>query len=189
MKSLIQFIKEAQRDDLIPINIIIGRFQPFTKGHEECANYAFDQSRLQSVLCVIDTKKADEKHPFLTKDMEDVLDSIVKESENIIGWVRVSNADIVKNAETLRANGFEPMSWSCGSDRINDYTKMSKNYGGKAGLDPDFEMFEIPRTDEDISATKVRKSLKEDDTKTFEKLVPRYLHKYFSKLKTLIEQI
>lgn len=189
MKSLRQYIIEAQRDDLIPINIIIGRFQPFTRGHEECANYAFDQSRLQSVLCVIDTKKADEKHPFITKDMEDVLDSIVKESENIIGWVRVSNADIVKNAEILRANGFEPMSWSCGSDRINDYTKMSKNYGEKAGLDPDFEMFEIPRTDEDISATKVRKSLMEGDVKTFEKLVPKYLHKYFNKLKTLIEQI
>lgn len=178
---------EQKRSSGVPVNIIIGRFQPFTKGHEDCADFVFNETGLKSVLCVIDTKVADSKHPFLTNDLEEFFNTISKKSGNIIGWVRVSNADIVKNAEALRNAGYDARSWSCGTDRIDQYTKMTKRYGEQAGLAPDFEVFEIPRTDDDVSATKVRAALADDDVKTFEKMVPKYLHKYFDMLKQMIQ--
>jgi citrate lyase synthetase len=49
---------------------------------------------------------------------------------------------------------------------------MAEKYGDKAGLTDDFEMIEVKRSDDDISATKVRQALLDNDKRTFDKLTP-----------------
>jgi citrate lyase synthetase len=83
----------------------------------------------------------------------------------------VKNADIVKIGEVVN-DKYEIKSWTCGTDRIDAYTKMSTQYKEQAGLAEDFQMIEVPRTDDDISATKVRKALVDGDVKTFNRLTP-----------------
>lgn len=190
MKSLVNYINESLLEkQLEDVNFVIGRFQPFTLGHERCADYVFEMTGKKTVLCVIDTKKADDKHPFLTDDIKSMLDTVCTQSKNIIGWVRVKNADIVKNADVLRSEGYNPVSWSCGTDRFEQYNKMAKGYGEQAGLSKDFKVYEIKRGDEDISATKVREALKTGDIKAFEECMPKYIHKYFKELKEMIEKV
>ena len=67
---------------------------------------------------------------------------------------------------------YEIKSWTCGTDRIDSYTKMSSTYKEQAGLAPDFQMIEVKRGGEDISATRVRKALIDGDIKTFNMLTP-----------------
>lgn len=180
MKTLVDYINENLNEHYKgeQVNMIVGRFQPFTLGHAACAQYAADTKHVKSVLCVIDTKKADDKHPFITDDMFDYFDKIVMYDKNIVGWVRVTNADIVKNTEKLRARGYEPVSWSCGTDRYDKYKRelVIPKYLNMAGLPEDFELLEIKRGDEDISATKVREALKTGDIKTYQAMTPKYLH-------------
>ena len=83
----------------------------------------------------------------------------------------VKNADIVKIGELLN-DKYEIKSWTCGTDRIDSYTKMSERYKEQAGLSDDFQMIEVKRSDEDISATRVRQALINGDIKTFERLTP-----------------
>ncbi len=194
MKTLVDYINENLNERYIgeEINIVIGRFQPFTLGHAACAKFAADTKHVKSVLCVIDTKKADEKHPFLTNDMFDYFDKIVMYDKNITGWVRVTNADLVKNTEILRAKGYEPVSWSCGTDRYDKYKRelVIPKYLNMAGLPEDFELLEIKRGDEDISATKVREALKNGDIKTYQAMTPKYLHgTTFDMLRDLINKV
>lgn len=168
------------------VNIIIGRFQPFTLGHLKCAQEAQKKLGVKSVLLVINTVKQDARHPFLTKQIEKILDKMCKDEPSLAGYVLVKNADIVKNIEILREAGYEPISWTCGTDRYAPYETMVKKYGKDINLDPNFEMIEVKRGDEDISATAVRKALRDNDEDTFKNLVPDSWKKQFAFLREII---
>ena len=182
----------------IPVNIIIGRFQPLTDGHIKCMETAYKQLGLGTVICIIDTpdNKVDEKHPFATSVLIPIYNDLKSTYSYIYDIIIVKNADIVKIGEALN-NRYEIKSWTCGTDRIDSYTKMSTQYKEQAGLPDDFQMIEIKRGSEDISATKVRKALKEGDVKTFNRLTPyntlrSYIkepNKVYNKLREIILQI
>lgn len=163
------------------VNIVLGRFQPFTNGHLKCCTNVFKQRGLKTVLCVIDTIKPDEKHPFLTKMMWSALKSLVKEYEEIQDIVLVKNADIMRIGEAIASKGYSVATWSCGTDRINDYTKMCKKYA------PEVEVIEIKRDSSDVSGTQVRKLVKEDKKEQFEELTPKPMHKLYDNFKSALE--
>lgn len=158
------------------VNIIIGRFQPITNGHLKCAMQAYEKRGCPTVLCMIDTPEArvDARHPFpstmLLPMYHDLFDG--QEKSHIIDIVLIKNADIVKVAEILRDKDYEIRSWSCGTDRVDSYTKMAEKYAEKAGLSPDFEVIEIKRGDDDESATKLRQALRDDDKTAFFRMFP-----------------
>lgn len=156
------------------INITIGRFQPFTNGHMKCIERAWKELGIPTIVCMINVKdeKVDEKHPFPTSLILPLYNDAFKKEEKIEKFVLVTNADIVKIGEMLYQEGYEIASWSCGTDRIDSYTKMATKYAEQAHLSDDFQMLEIKRSDEDISATKVRQALLDDDKKFFDKMTP-----------------
>ena len=168
------------------VNIIIGRFQPFTLGHLKCAQEAQRRLGVKSVLLVINTIKQDARHPFLTKQIEKILDKMCKEEPTLTGYVLVKNADIVKNVEILREAGYEPVSWTCGTDRYAQYETMVKKYGKDIDLDDNFEVIEVKRGDEDISATAVRQALRDNDEDTYIGLVPNTWRRQFVFLRDII---
>lgn len=157
------------------INLMIGRFQPFTKGHYKCVEEAYKQKKIPTVICMINTpeEKVDEKHPFPSSILLPLYKNMFSKDNKIEDIVLVKSADIVKIGEELSKKGYIISSWTCGTDRIESYTRMSSKYHDQAGLSDDFEMIEIFRTDEDISATKARQALMDDDKETFIKLTPK----------------
>lgn len=168
------------------VNIIIGRFQPFTLGHLKCAQEAQRRLGVKSVLLVINTIKQDARHPFLTKQIEKILDKMCKDEPTLTGYVLVKNADIVKNVEILREAGYEPVSWTCGTDRYAQYETMVKKYGKDIDLDDNFEVIEVKRGDDDISATAVRQALRNNDEDTYIGLVPNTWRRQFVFLRDII---
>lgn len=156
------------------VNIIVGRFQPITIGHIKCAIEAFDKNgEHRTVLCMIDTpdSKVDARHPFPSSMLMPIYKSMFLKSRDkshcIEDIILVKNADIIKITDTLRAQGYEPISWSCGTDRYDSYVSMVERYKEKAGLTNDFKVIEIKRTDDDVSATKLRKALVDDNQDEF----------------------
>ena len=156
-----------------PINIIVGRFQPFTDGHMKLIDAAWKQLGISTVICIINTpeKKVDERHPFSTNILLPIYNELKSTYKHINDIIVVENADIVKIGKALN-DRYEIKSWTCGTDRIDSYTKMSSTYKEQAGLAPDFQMIEVKRGGEDISATRVRKALIDGDIKTFNMLTP-----------------
>lgn len=149
---------------MIPVNIIVGRFQPLTKGHLKCAQYAFDKYKIRTVLCMIETKKTDSKKPFLTSEFLDLYKALILNDKNILDIILINNADIVKINGLCKENGYDIKYWTCGTDRYADYSRMAQKY------EPQIEVIEVPRTEEDISATKARKALMDNDEFEFYKL-------------------
>lgn len=158
------------------VNILIGRFQPFTYGHLKCVEEAWKKLGVQSVIVIIDTpeNKVDSKHPFPTSMLLPVYKEVFKRNGKVADIVTCNNANIVTIGETLHNMGYEIVSWTCGTDRIDSYKRMSDKYHKDAFLADDFQMIEIKRTAEDISATKARKALVENDLDTWKKITPLY---------------
>ena len=157
--------------------IIIGRFQPLTKGHLKLILEA-KRKGLEPVLCMIDTKKTDERKPWDSRFLMDLYAEPMKKLRFRI--VLVKSADIVEIGKTIPGI----RAWFCGTDRYKDYQRMVDKYGKEAGLDPEFELVEISRSDEDISATKCREAITKDDFATFSKLYIYPDRKVFELLKT-----
>ena len=157
----------------IPTNIIIGRFQPLTDGHMKCVETAWKQLGIGTVICLVDTpeNKVDKRHPFSTSILLPIYNDLKSTYKYILDIIIVKNADIVKIGEMLN-DRYEIKSWTCGTDRIDAYKIMSQKYKEQAGLADDFQMIEVKRSDDDISATRVRQALLSGDIKTFNKLTP-----------------
>lgn len=157
-----------------PVNIVLGRFQPFTLGHLACVKQAYSETGLDTVLCIIETpeSKVDERHPFASKDIIPMITPMFGE-DNLLDYVLVKSADIVKIADALHDKGYELASWTCGTDRYAGYERQCKNYWEKAGLPSEPKCIEVKRGDDDISATKVRQSIRDNDFNTYKKLVPQ----------------
>lgn len=155
------------------VNILVGRFQPLTAGHIKCVEYLSKNvgKNLPTIICMIETKgidkktgKIDPKRPFPTELFIQNYKDIISDSAGIEDIELIKSADIVKIKEQLEPKGYNIVSWTCGSDRFNDYKRMVDRYA------PEIELIEIPRTDEDISATKARTALMEDDEEEFLRL-------------------
>ena len=156
------------------VNIIIGRFQPITMGHIKCAEQAKTKTRCKTVLCMIDTpdNKVDERHPFPSSALLPLYNDLFKNKGLIEDIVLVKNANIVAVGEELYKRGYEIRSWTCGTDRVSSYSRMAAKYSEQAHLAANFELIEVRRTDDDISATAARHALLNDDRITFTKLFP-----------------
>lgn len=175
-------------------NILIGRFQPMTNGgHLKCAEQAMKTLNVPTLFMMIETKesKLDSKHPFPSSMLLPIYSKALKTNKNVAGIVLVKNANIIELVETCRNNGFEPIGWTCGTDRYDAYQKMVDKYAEKIDLDLNFQLLEIKRGDEDSSATKLRNYLRNDDINSFERdFIPcNNINSVFNKLRTQLLSI
>ncbi len=156
------------------VNIMIGRFQPFTNGHMKCIDYAYEKLGIPTIIAMIYTpeSKVDEKHPFPSSLILPLYKEMFNNNPKIADIIMVKNANIVEIGETVYNNGYQIASWTCGTDRVDSYGRMAEKYKEKAHLTDDFQLLEIKRSDEDISATQARLALMDGNKKLFKSLTP-----------------
>jgi cytidyltransferase-like protein len=166
------------------VNIFVGRFQPFTKGHIKSIQDAFLINDLKTVLVIVRNKN-DEKIYFEDSILVKMSENICESFEKIIkDKVIVDQASISKIFNALRPK-YEPVLWIMGSDRLKTYMyQINKiEYRNELNVLPEFKQFEIKRTSDDISSSKVREFLKIEDIKSFKESVPVCIHDMYEELK------
>jgi citrate lyase synthetase len=174
-----------------PVNIFVGRFQPFTLGHVKVFEKMYKENGYPVVVYLVRGGKADpEKRPFDEDLQQAMFAKMAKQYPFLETAVVVPNGAI----DTLFSNArptYEPMMWGFGSDRKNAYNSMidKKAYREQLGVDPNFKGYEIKRTDDNISASKVRNALERDDEKTFKKMTPKSIHSFYKTLQNTLQPI
>lgn len=154
------------------VNIIIGRFQPFTYGHLKCIQNIYQEKHLKTVMLMIDTINPSIKNPYKSSLLLPIYNEALRDYKEIEGIILIKNANIITISEELNKYGYQISSWVCGTDRYKSYKRMSENYGKQANLSEDFTITEIQRTSDDISATEARRMIKEGDIQGFSKITP-----------------
>jgi len=174
-----------------PVNIFVGRFQPFTLGHVKVFEKMYRENGLPVVVYMVRGGKADpEKRPFDEDVQQAMFSKMQKQYPFLEASVVVPNGAI----DTLFSNArptYEPMMWGYGTDRKNAYNGMidKQSYRDQLDVHPDFKGYEIKRGADNISASKVRNALQIDDEKTFKKMTPKSIHSFYKPLQTLMQPI
>ena len=151
--------------------IFIGRFSPPTKAHMQIVENAY--KRYDTVtLNIVKSGKNDPSNPFpidlqmqMWQTVFPNLEIQISQTGNII--TIINKAD--NNINAVLA----------GTDRKDGYEKQLARM-------PDVTVDEIQRTDEDISASKVRQALKDDDVQTFKQMMHPKTYQFYDELKQYV---
>lgn len=172
----------------IPVNVIVGRYQPPTTGHTKVISRLATENGFPVWVFVVRSSKRNlDKSPFSYKLIDDMMNTLVNDGI-IAGYSILPRAFIGDILNTLREIDREPVLWGTGTDRLESYEGQIDRYYNALNLRPDFSFHEIERSDSDVSATKVRDLLQSgllDDAKMF---MPIRLHKFAKSLSKEIKQ-
>ena len=197
MEAVSQILKETIMDEGVlreleisepsegaePVNIMVGRFQPFTIGHLECLRQAKQKTGCKTLIFASKGDPNPKKNKPIYGELQDeMLDRIKMNHPDIIADIVYGNgAAIDRNVAMARSRGYEPVSWVTGQDHEAPYWTMVTRYGRDINLYPKFKMTILDRDpDADdvtgVSATKVREAIMSGDRNAFSRMVPKELH-------------
>jgi len=187
MKSFIEYLDEAIAVDAVntspgkkEVVVLQGRFQPPTSGHLKAIEAAYKKYNKPVVIVLIKGAKSDVF--FDTKTQIQIFKNMLKSIPH--QFLELSNGFVGEWINELRNDDFEPIAMFCGSDRVKSYQGQLKRYTEKLNLNITVE--EIARTGEDISASKVREALKNDDLEQFKLNMHKSSWSMFDKLKKMV---
>lgn len=176
-----------------PVNIFVGRFQPFTLGHAKVLETIHKENGFPVIVFLIKSKtkkKGDEFSRPYSEDLQvEMFKAVQKQYPFLKEIIILPSAAIDKMFNELRPK-YEPVLWGTGTDRMKAYGYQVNNdsYREQLNVRDDFQLFEIPRTGENISATKVRNAMLDGNEKDFKKWTPRAIHKMYDTLKSELEK-
>ena len=175
------------------VNMFVGRFQPFTLGHAKVLETIHKQNGHPVVIFLIKakTKKKEDafSRPYDEETQIEMLNKLkAKYPIEKVYVLPTAGIDHIFNA--MRADGYEPVLWGTGTDRLKTYSHQVDKpvYREDLGVRTDFGLFEIPRTGKNISATQVRNAMLDGDEKLFKKLTPKEIHGMYDELKAKLEK-
>ena len=168
------------------VNIMVGRFQPPTLGHLKVLKSLSKQNGHPVVVFLVRAKKVDpKKAPFEIETTQQMFNDLIKKHSFIEDVIVIDSAAIDKMFNSLRPM-YEPILWGTGSDRMKSYgfSVNKEAYRTELNVDPEFKLYEIKRDEDNISASKVRVAIEDDDMDTFKSMTDPVVHSYFPILKT-----
>ena len=190
-----EFITEALRvphkeQGKKPVNVFVGRFQPFTNGHVKVFEALHRKNGLPVVVMTVRSGKVDDRRPFSEQDQQALFAKLQRQYPFLEAMHILPNAAIDSVFASVRP-AYEPVLWGYGSDRKASYEGMinKPTYREQLGVTDEFKGYEIPRSGQAVSATQVRDALKRDDEKMYRKLTPKSLHDSYDYLKTILSPV
>lgn len=176
------------------VNILIGRLQPPTLGHQSILEALYKENEYPTVLCLIHNTKFDSKHPFSDDLIKKEIDTCWKGEKFYEDTIWVKSAAIDKIGEELATKEYSAHLWGCGTDREKSFKAMASNKKYLKDFPEDFKVFVVTRDEKSsavdgISATKVREAIKSDDKVEFVKMMPDGAAKLFDKFKEELAKV
>jgi cytidyltransferase-like protein len=174
MISFKDFINEEEKT----VGVFLGRFQPVTKAHSDIIK-KMSKENDTSILYLVKgkiTSKNKEQNPF---DEEIQIKMLKKVAPKNVQIKVIPTGFFIDDINERPEKSFVVYA---GSDREKQYIK----FFSYIEEDKKIRIEHIKRSDEDISATKLRTALKDDNEKEFKKLAPAEIHSMYEELKNEI---
>lgn len=178
-------IKEDASEDvkkLEPVNLLVGRFQPFHNGHLKMVDQLYKENDLPSIIAVVHPgHNKSGKSPYDEKLISRYMEGIVRDNPGKIAGYFIANRGLLGPIYgKAKEYGFLPKVIGAGDDRIEDYNKQAE-YLKKAGGDFP-EDIKITQTKRSSSGSDVRKKIDSEDYTGFKKLVPQAVANVYNSL-------
>lgn len=194
MKTLLEYktyLTAAADQGGQPVNIFVGRFQPFHLGHLRILETL--RSANQSPSVVIYVKGKDVSRHFFSEELTLRMLRRIKEANvGLIDVVQAKSDNLEELLSILRPK-YEPRLWGAGEDRVSKYQMQIDSLRKKEfySLRKDFKTLELVRSGDeigDVSATKIRGYIKNNDQVNFQKSMPEVLWGFWYELCQTLEE-
>lgn len=160
--------------------LMIGRFQPFHLGHKFLFEDAFAKIGRVVIACIHSGKKS-ERAPFSREDVRRLIQDATPANVDFF-----SNGYLPEIVSYYRKSGFEINRMVCGPDRVDTFRaqidRENKKFTDECKLDIVIESPDRRYVGE-VSATKIRSYLENDDRENFAKNMPPCLSSNFDYLR------
>lgn len=189
MKIISMELEEALRPNTYSeqpnlCNIYVGKFQPFTEAHLNIMKEVVKSTGVGIHLIVVRRKD-----PILSEELtQKMVDKLVA-SKIILSYSFVNRWTFPIIFNIVRAIGIEPFKIICGEDREKDYrNQLEFSKANDYVFREDTDLWVFKRTDEDISATKVRESILNGDVEYLRESFPKMFLSFIPLIKKELEK-
>ena len=167
----------SPKEDLGPLTVTFGRFNPPTIGHQKLLDAAKKAAGKGSLRIYPSRSHDPKKNPYDPDEKIDVMKQMYPDhAGNIVNDPNSKTIfDVLKQAHE---DGFSSVKIVVGGDRVKEFTKLSGDYNGKLYDFSDVETISAGERDPDaegvegMSASKMRKAAMEDDFETYRTGIP-----------------
>ncbi len=169
------YVKQSIRDKN-GLGFFIGKLRIPTIAHFQIIKDALKKNPEGLILALVDTKKFGLPFEDRKSLIEEAFPSVkvIKAQNANFSWVLTPFKNIVSTI-------------FCGEDNKVAYTSQIETFNKTHSTSIIIDVMNRPEEDE-VSATAVEKSIKDDDEKTFKKLTPKEVWTFWEKLKELINE-
>lgn len=169
------YVKQSIKDKN-GLGFFIGKLRIPTIAHFQIIKDALKKNPEGLILALVDTKKFglpfEDRKTLIEEAFPTV--KVIKAANANFSWVLTPFKNIVTTI-------------FCGEDNKVSYTKQIETFNKTHSTSIVIDVMNRPEEDE-VSATAVEKSIKEDDEKSFKKLTPKEVWTFWEKLKELINE-
>jgi len=170
----------SPKEDLGPLTVTFGRFNPPTVGHQKLLDAAKKAAGKGSFKIYPSRSQDKKKNPYDPDEKVDVMRQMFPDySENIVNDPNARTIfDVLKQGHE---DGYSSVKIVVGGDRVKEFEKLSGDYNGQLYDFSGVETVSAGERDEDaegvegMSASKVRKAAAENDFKSFRQGVPKII--------------
>jgi citrate lyase synthetase len=177
------------------VGLVLGRFQGFTLAHEQLIRWAFCENT--RIFVYVITGSQNKENPFDFETRKTLIGSVFENME--VHQARTANLDLIADeiSKLVSCKTIIPLTIYCGEDRMQAYETQLKyingfDIGGVDKTKGKKDIFKasikyIPRTQDGISATKIRQLLSEGNEEGFRLQAPQQTWIYYHKLKEILD--
>jgi hypothetical protein len=169
--------------------VFFGRFQPVTKAHTLIMlDMKSKYPSAEPFVYIIKGEKSSldkERNPLDLAMQRKLIEKSTKKKVKGKNVKEIPSGFIGEIIADLRKQNYEPIAIFCGTDRVKTYQDQINRY--KERLNINIRIEETKRTDEDISASKVREAIKNDNYNAFNGMTLGLDRTDFTMLKTIIK--
>ncbi len=186
--SDVEMVQEEKKKERTPVNVIMGRFQPFHSGHLNMAKEMKEKNGYPTVaLVVYPGHNKSGKSPFNEGTIKRYMDAVVNNNDEIESYLIMNRGLLGSGIAKLIDKGYDPILIGAGPDRVDDYKKQVdylKMSDLKDQISDKLKLRETPRV---MSGTEVRQALEDGDFSKFKKMVPKEISNLFNDLVTSVK--
>lgn len=152
------------------VNLILGKFQPFSNGHLKMSISAKKQNDCPSVLCITHPGVRSSRYPFSRETIEKMVNCVREEFPDLIKDYYFIEGTSMEEAISNLPDIYSPSS-ICVGEKNYDNVYLQRNWAKESGItDLDIKIFKTPTWN---SGKEIRGLIKNDNFASFKKCVPK----------------
>jgi cytidyltransferase-like protein len=159
-----------------PVNIIIGKFNPFHNGHLKLIKKANQNNNLPVCVFVVDNGRG-----FIDSDTKvKMMDLVSSDLSDIVKSVKFVDNDLLSTSVDSLDSKYYPKTLTVGKKRLDNYLLQSRALKKKEKLDKEFQIQTAP---EWVTTHQINDIINDNDYVSFKNNVPKSIHPLWEEIK------